>query len=352
MYGWVNKHLKLGLPEPIVEQDFKPLSIAEMSVWNASHPKPVAGDAYERSLVKWITEDNQRQMQALIPKDADSLAKYRRVVGGAVDVLIGRGLPEAGAITAKSCKGVPSRERIVLIRNQATGEELPALMLFPEKWEKREVVVWVSRGGKDAAWQSATVAKLRVLNSGMALIAVDLYGQGEFTKDGKPLARQRLNSSGHDDWAQYAGYTFGYNYPLFAQRVHDILSAVSFARDRLHGERVYLVGLGGAGHWVLAARAQAGAAIDKAVADTAGLRFGRVSSIADPDFLPGGAKYLDLPGMAALSAPHPLWIAGEGREAPAVVTAAYRAAGKPEALTMFDGGAAKSEAAAVEWLLH
>ncbi len=35
MYGWMNKHLKLGLPEPIVEQDFRPLSIAEMSVWDA-----------------------------------------------------------------------------------------------------------------------------------------------------------------------------------------------------------------------------------------------------------------------------------------------------------------------------
>jgi hypothetical protein len=30
-------------------------------------------------------------------------------------------------------------------------------------------------------------------------------------------------------------------------------------------------------------------------------------------FLPGGAKYLDLPGMISLNAPHPLWIKGEGK---------------------------------------
>ena len=40
MYPFFNKYLKLGLPEPIIEGDFKPLSIAEMSVWDAAHPKP------------------------------------------------------------------------------------------------------------------------------------------------------------------------------------------------------------------------------------------------------------------------------------------------------------------------
>ena len=34
MYHWFNKHLKLGLAEPIVEEDFEPLSIAEMTVWD------------------------------------------------------------------------------------------------------------------------------------------------------------------------------------------------------------------------------------------------------------------------------------------------------------------------------
>ncbi len=48
MYSWFNKHLKLGFEEPIVEEDFKPLSIAEMTVWDAAHPKPAGGDDYER----------------------------------------------------------------------------------------------------------------------------------------------------------------------------------------------------------------------------------------------------------------------------------------------------------------
>ena len=110
----------------------------------------------------------------------------------------------------------------------------------------------------------------------------------------------------------YAGYTFGYNRSLFAQRVHDLLSLVAYAGSgKPAAERVDMVGLGGAGHWVAAARAVAGKAIDRAAIDTAGFRFANLKAIDDPDFLPGGAKYDDLPGMIALSAPCPLWLAGE-----------------------------------------
>ena len=40
MYQWFNKHLKLGFQEPIVEEDFEPLSVEEMTVWDEEHPKP------------------------------------------------------------------------------------------------------------------------------------------------------------------------------------------------------------------------------------------------------------------------------------------------------------------------
>ena len=39
MYHWINKALKLGLGRADRRGDFKPLSIAEMSVWDAKHPQ-------------------------------------------------------------------------------------------------------------------------------------------------------------------------------------------------------------------------------------------------------------------------------------------------------------------------
>ena len=52
MYHWFNKHLKFGLTEPILEEDFQPLTIGELTVWNDKHPKPPSGPDYERSLTR------------------------------------------------------------------------------------------------------------------------------------------------------------------------------------------------------------------------------------------------------------------------------------------------------------
>jgi dienelactone hydrolase len=359
MYHWMNRHLRLGLPEPILEEDYKPLTVAEMSVWDDAHPRPPSGVDYERALVKWITDDSQRQMQALIPTQAASLAKYREVVGGAADILIGRRVPGPGEVHAEITREYPAfktawKIQAALLRYAAAGEEVPAIVLTPTDWNK-QVVLWITTTGKQDLFDPQGIHAERVeqlLRAKVAVVGIDLFGQGEFTADGKPLAKARLNASGRGQWAQYAGFTYGYNDPLFAQRVHDILTAIAFARDELHAEKIHLVGLHGAGHWVLAARTQAGAAVDRVAADTAGFRFANLKAIDDPDFLPGGAKYLDLPGLAALSAGGPLWLAGEGDQAPAVVAAAYRAAGKPEALTAFGGPENQRDSVAVKWLLQ
>ena len=100
-----------------------------------------------------------------------------------------------------------------------------------------------------------------------------------------------------------------------------------------------------------AARAQAGGAVHRAAIDTSGFRFASLDNIASPQFLPGGAKYGDLLGILALSAPHDLWLGGEGHEAPDVVRAAYDAAGRSSGLVMYAGGEDSEEASAIDWFL-
>ena len=356
MYDWLNRHLELGIDDPIEEQDFKWLSRVEMTVWNDDHPKPASGDDYERSLLKWITEDSDRQLAKLVPTDAGSLAEYRKVVGGAVDVMIGRRLPE-GEIDASVNEERKELDGAImlklLVRNTSAGEELPAVVLIPEENRKEETVIWIDENGKQGLFQENGQPKPEVkklLAAGLAVVGVDLFGQGEFTADGKPIAEARLAESGRGTWKGYAGYTFGYNYSVFSKRVHDILTMVALVRYGEHPvDTVHLVGLGGAGRWVAAARAQAGDVVARTVVDTAAFRFGNVTSFSDPDFLPGGAKYLDLPGMIALAAPGELWLSGEGDKATPVIAAAYKASGHPEKLTISSGGGTDD---AVKWLLR
>jgi len=365
MYRWFNEHLKLGHDaETIEERDYRPLSVEEMSVWDDAHPAPPGGVELERELLHYMTEDAERQLAALAPKDAASLAEYRKVVGGAVDVMIGRGVPGPDAIEIKpSTEATTQREGYQFLTGTLDyadkGEQLPVVVFMPpelDKWNKR-MVVWIAPEGKQALFGEGDAprpAVAKLIEAGFCVLGVDLIGQGEFTEDGEPLGQQRLVRRDKEGRPGYAGYTFGYNLPLFSKRVHDVLSVVAWAKHGKGSERadaVDLVGLAGAGHWVAAARAQAGNVIDRAAIDTAGFRFANLTAIDAPDFLPGAVKYGDLPAMLALSAPHRLWLAEAESEAPAVVESAYRTAGENDNLTVYDGPGDKAEQAAVDWLL-
>ena len=70
--------------------------------------------------------------------------------------------------------------------------------------------------------------------------------------------------------ARARGFTFGYNLPLPAERVQDVLTAIRFARDRVGPSgRVLLLGSGPAAAWAAGARALAGTEVDRAALDPA-----------------------------------------------------------------------------------
>jgi len=365
MYGWMNKHLGLGHAEPIVEEDYRLLSREEMSVWDADHPQPEGGPAHERALLRWLTQDAQRQLHAPRPHDEKSLAEYRRVVGGAVEVMIGRTMPGPDDVQFLPAGDGPKtldgcRLLLGLVNHPAEKEQLPVAVLLPDESAARasEAVVWLGPQAKRALMDGPGKLRAgvrRLVDAGRVVVGVDLFGQGEFTADGCPISHTRLNGRKPDGPLPYAGYTFGYNHPVFAQRVHDILSVVALLRRGLNGrvgvQGVSVVGLRGAGHWAAAARAVAGRAIVRAAVDAAGFRFAGLDALDDPDFLPGAAKYDDLPGMLALSVPEELWLACKSAKGLGLVEAAYQAAGAAGKLTAL-GEHGETEPAAVDWLLR
>jgi len=362
MYRWLNKYFDLGFEEPIVEEDFKPLSRAEMTVWDDDHPRPPNGDGYERSLLRWITEDAEQQLALLAPNDEQSLDRYREVVGGAWDILIGRRAPEPKTVVADHQTDVDQGDWILstLLLNQPTrGESVPIVLMQPKRWN-RQVVIWIDKQGKQALFGSDGQPRAEareMLHRGFAVIGVDLFGQGEFTDAGRPVERQRIHPGDKEKpFTQYAGFTFGYNQPLFCQRVHDVLAAVAFARDatfapdvRDRPPPIWLVGLDGAGRWAIAAKAQAGPLVDKLVVDTGGFRFANVTSFDDPDFVPGSVKYLDLPGLLALCAPDPLYLLGEAT-IPPIVRQSYDAAGGTQHVQLL--GASSAERHGIDVILN
>jgi hypothetical protein len=353
-YGWVNRHFKLGFKEPILEADYKRLSRDEMSVWDQEHPRPEGGADFERKLLRGLTEEAERQLAA----GRGSLAQFQQTYGPAVDVVIGRNLDEVGRVEwvgkSETDRGSHT-EMLGLLVNPTHHEELPAVFLHPKTWNG-QTVIWIDQAGKAGLFAEAAgegppqpkPAILKLLAAGASVVGVDLLAQGEFLPEGKPVTRTRRVENPREA----AAYTFGYNHTLFAQRVHDILTVVRFVKDHeIKTQVLDVVGLGEAGPWVAAARAQARQAIDRAVIDTGGFRFGKVTDIHDVRFLPGGAKYGDVPGLIALGAPGRVWLTGEGPRAPELAQAIYSAAGAPDKLTVFDADPAHAAEAGLAWLL-
>lgn len=344
MYNWFNKYLKLGHSEPVVEKPFKPVSPKELSVYDADHPRPADTVDAER-LRQYLTEQSDKQIAALLPKDAQSLAEYRRVFGGALRAMVHDELPDGNEVEEIRQGDIEKRDgyssRRFFLTRKGQNERIPALGLLPAKFDGT-VVVWIHPQGKESLFQGGNLvqAAKTILDRKAAILAVDVFGVGELSLS-KPYS---VNT-------QYAGFTFGYNRSLLAQRVHDILTAVVFAKNFDKVKTVHLAGFDKSGPWVLLARGLCGKAVARTAADFDGFRFDKVRATNDEMMLPGALKYGGLPALSALAAPGELFVhnyrnTGSGQWLKPV----YEAAGAKDKHQRVSAKATDEKV--VEWLLR
>jgi hypothetical protein len=216
-----------------------------------------------------------------------------------------------------------------VLSRKGQDEAVRAVWRQGEKFDGT-VVVWIDPNG--------AVKGPDIENA--AVLTVDVLGTGSLKLPKGPQVD-----------GKFAGYTFGYNRSLLANRVHDILTAVAFARGREGVKKVMLVGTGQAGPWVLLARGLCGDAVTRTAADVDGFRFEKVRTNDDEMMLPGALKYGGLPALAGLAAPGELFVwnvrgSGSGKWLKPV----YKAAGDAEKLKI--DGESVELAKVVEWLLR
>ena len=334
-YGWLNRHFGLGLQEPVIERDYRRLTRAEMSVWDATHPAPAAADpAFERKLLReWMRDSGRQLAQAVAPGD------FLKVFGGAWDILLNGSVDDAGPVRwdlrNKEDRGVWI-QMTGLLRRDAPARELPAVFLHPKQWNQR-TAIWLSGEGKDGLFgeDGAPIAEVRrLLEAGVSVVGVDLLYQGEFLVEGRRLKETPKVRNPREAWA----YTHGYNPSVFAERVQDTLTVVRFIRDHeKRSARIDLVGVEGAGVIAAAARAQSRGAVGRAALDLAGFRFGKLLDLRDPDFTPGGAKYGDVGALVALGSPGKTLILGEP-EIPPLARQLYAVRSEPGLIRLGHAG--------------
>jgi hypothetical protein len=342
MYAWFLKHLA-GKNETPKESAFKPVvPTKDLSVFDEKHPRP-KDELNAPKLREVMAKASDEQMAKLVPKDAASLKEYKRVVGTALHAMVNSALPEEIAVRVEPVKGTLDGLTVYRAAIGRTNEKdaLPGCGVTGEKYNGDKAVVWLHPQGKSGLFPNgkALPAVKALTDDGFGVLAPDLLGTGEnaFAKG----------------WAvnkNFAGYTYGYNRSLLANRVHDALTLIAFAKSFLKTKTIQLVGWDEFGVVAILAKALAGDAVAKTAADLNQFSFEKIEKTDDPMILPGAVKYGGLGAFLALCAPGEVLVHNhKGTETGQISRAAYEAAGATNKLTR---SAEKLDTAkVVEWLV-
>lgn len=354
MYGWLNRHLALGVPD-VGERPIDPIAPANLSVFNDEHPLPSdaksAADLRDYLTRSWDAEFSKRQ-----PVDPASFHRYRELVGPALCSMIVDAFPSGDEIEVRDLGTVHmpeySVDRLVLARRRREltfpREAIPTAVYMPKNWTGR-MVAWIDAEGHANLTAPETgepiVAVTDLLASGTAVLAPDVFLTGEYHDKDTYVPSPPVDKV-------YSGYTSCYNRTTLANRVHDILTAIGCAKHLYGASAIDLVGFEEAGPWVILAKGVAGAMVRRTAADMNDFSFTKVKSPNDPMLIPGALKYGDLVGFAMLCAPDDLYLMGAdtapGKEG-ARLAEVYEISGNPIGLVV-KSMEERDVAAALRWL--
>ena len=315
VYEWFGKWL-LKSPDPaaLKEAAYIKEPDAELRVWPDG--KMPADALTERDLIKSLVRMDEAQLEALRPRDRESLERFKRVLSPAwkhtlqVNVPEGDLVVEAGAVS-KAGDYTVSR---LAIGRAGKGDRLPVLMISPPRDRLNDIVILAHPEGKsaflDKAGAPAGLAK-KVLERGSSVVLFDAFKTGEL--------------AGAEKQARFDLFFTAYNRTDLQERVQDCITVCAFAQTHSKSRRVMLCGVGRAGLWALLAAPAA----DAVAADGDALDLASDEALLARDlFTPGIRKIGAFAGAAALAAPHPLLLHNAGKNfATGLLGDVYAAAG-------------------------
>jgi dienelactone hydrolase len=321
VYNFFNQHLKLGHDGVITEPKFTPVPPSDLHVWNAEHPRP--GNAVDEAGLKtWWVQMTARQMEALKPRDAESLKQFRAIMEPAVRNMVATGMPSPDALVIEST-GESVKDGMTVrkfkVRRKSDHRFIPATLCVPK--DASGITLYVNEGIRAGGFprdEADSSDAMRLLSAGQMVIVADLYGVGD---------------AAHPDVAATRPVEFltGYNRTMLAEQVHDLLTLIAFCKTVGEHRPVNLCSYSSTGQACLLAGALAGDAISHTVILSAVGDFTAADSAAGEHGLPHSLRYGGLWPIVALCAPGDLTLQGKAPASEWLI-AAYQAAGASEKL--------------------
>ena len=279
MYGWMNRHFALGLPTPVLERDFSRLGEEQLTVWNHEHPAPAGGLDFERRLLREYRDLVANEIDRLVA--AGDAERYRDIVGTGWKVVLG--LTAADILPATA---TPAGDEVWDFGSPSDGT-----------WTLRCLS---ARGAAAPGKAAVTITCTPPDGAAPVRYAPALAGQ-TWDHDGAWVSAASQPLVANPRLA--APYTYCYNLPLVARRARQLAATLAWLRIRHPGALIEVhghgeaAGLAAAGVFCAVCSAPERATDLRLAIDPAGFRFASAESIRAAHFLPGSARFLDVPGL-------------------------------------------------------
>lgn len=337
VYRFFAKHL-WKRPQAVKEPPFQAEDPSTLYTWDDAHPRP-AGFASPAALKTYLRGRIQAQAEGWKPRSKDGWKATRETLTGALETLLGLGSDarsRAFEIAPKEAVSGPGYTGETWELTRPGADPVIVYSLYPAEPRKAgdaAVVIAHPRGLKGLTGADGAPNELL---------------QGLFKKNLAVIVPEPPRAGRPEEIAkrQGSGYFSTYNRTVLAERVQALLDAVAHTRARF--PRVSLLGLEGAGTWVLLARPFTGE-LRRTAADVSSGDWPAALPITDERSLPGAHRYGGLKVFAALSAPQPLLLHGTGTALdPSWVQSAYQVQKAGSRLKLQTGAAPTAEL--VSWI--
>jgi dienelactone hydrolase len=223
--------------ERLAEPPVRAESHESLEVFTAAHPRP--SDAVDAAgLDALLKEKIRRQLDALWPRDAASLERFRRTMAPALFCMLGTQWPKPDEIEVPTTPAAAKAGSFstVSVRHRGLPAEIE-LLAFAPVGEKRRATLVITSTAREA---EAVFQESRP--RGQALFVLRLRPHG------------RETASGGDE-EQRRQYVSTYYRSALAWQVQDVLTALAYLTGPAGFREVQIAGLGEAGIPTLLARA-------------------------------------------------------------------------------------------------
>lgn len=248
------------------------------------------------SFIEDRIRDANAWIESLRPRDSASLEKAREVFRKSLSLSTAARLPDANDLASDLTDTLRNGE-VLAIGRRKEGDRIPAVLLRPRR-ARASVAPTLIVHPEGTAWTLSSSESLdgmvrALLERGGSIAAIDVFQTAR--------ARDIRDIAGAGDSAEKHFTTF--NRTDSANRIQDVLTAITYFRTRFNAREINLVGIGEGGVWSLFACALADDSI-RLIADLDGFDAGSDAEFESKLFIPHIRKAGDFRAASVLVAGH------------------------------------------------